>query len=234
MFGTYLGDFIHNARSALDNLVCAMILRNDPDHPIEHAAFPAYDGKKKWISEIVGRNRNTDGPAPTDGVSADVLAAIERSQPYNIKGMRVQRAPLFLLQAASNTDKHRTIYAAGAVIAPRSTFPGSIEAVPPGYFRLRQAKIAAPGSPYETGTEIGRAKVRISRRPPPDAEVGVYVRLPLDITFSVEGKREVLTQRDIWPMMNDVWRVVLRVEKAAGITGLPLPLPEWDWQPEES
>lgn len=234
MFGTYLGDFVHNARSALDNLVCAMILRNDPEHPLGHAAFPAYEGYKQWLSQIVNRQRSGDDPAPTDGVSPEVLAAIGRSQPYHIKSPAVRRrSSLLLLQAASNADKHRTIYATSVKVAPRSVFPGRLFIEPDGFFKARKTKIAAPGTPVETGSEIGRMKVRTIDIPPADIEVGVRTLVPVDITFSIGGQQE-LTQRDIWPMMNDLWKVVLRVEKAAGISGLPLPLPDWTWQPEDS
>jgi hypothetical protein len=234
MLGTYLGDFIHNARSALDNLVCAMILRNDPDHLLGHAGFPAYEGYKQWLSQIMNRRRSGDDPAPTDGVSPEVLAAIERSQPYHIKSPAVRRrSALLLLQAASNVDKHRTIYATSVKVAPRDVFRGRLFIEPDGYFQTRKTKIAAPGTAVETGSEIGRVKVRAVKIPPADIEVGVRTLVPIDITFSIDGQQE-LTQRDIWPMMNDLWKVVLRVEKAAGISGLPLPLPTWTWEPEDS
>ena len=225
-------DFVHNARSALDNLVCAMIVRDDVDHPVGHAAFPAYEGEKQWLHEIVNRDREQDGPAPTDGVSSEVLTAIERSQPYHIQGRaKRRRASLLLLQAASNVDKHRTIYATSAKVAPREVYRGSLRFVPHGYFTALKTRIARPGTPIQTDSEIGRMRIRTIRTPPPNVEVGVHALVPMDLTFSIEGGLE-LTQGDIWPMMNEIWKVVLRVEKAAGISGLPRPLPDWTWQPE--
>ena len=191
-------------------------------------------GLPAWLSQIVNRRR--DDPAPTDGVSPEVLAAVERSQPYHIKSPAVRRPelpPLLLLQAVSNVDKHRIIYATSVKIAPRSVFPGRLFIEPHGFFKLRKAKIAAPGTLVETGSEIGRMKVRTIEIPPANIEVGVRTLVPVDIGFSIDGQQE-LTQRDIWPMMNDLWKVVLRVEKAAGISGLPPPLPDWTWQPEDS
>jgi hypothetical protein len=235
-WGTILGDFVHNTRSALDNLVCAMILRNDPDASLEHAYFPAYDGRKKWDAEIVNRDRAADGPAPTDGVTPDVLAAIEQSQPYHIKSTALRRrAPLLRLQTASNLDKHRTIHAASVEVAPRDIHPGELHAVPSGYFQLRKAKAAAPGTPVETGAEIGRAKVRIIREPPPDMEVGVYARMAIAIRFSIEGQAFTMLHTEVWETIGAAWRTVLRVEHAAGINlaSMALPIEGWTWHPAD-
>lgn len=229
LFGAYFGDVIHNARSALDNLVCAMIRLNDPDHSVEHAYFPAYDGKKQWINQIVDRDRGADRLAPTDGVSADVLAAIEQSQPYHIKGVTMARTPPIRLQAASNTDKHQAIHATTPRVAAHRQIPwlgqtvppGRFEIVPPGYFKIRKSKTAPLGTPIETGAEIGRLKIATVQEPPPDAEVGVKTLIPLEIAFSVEGKSIEITHWDLWGMVNEAWRAVLRVEAAAGVHGLP-------------
>ncbi len=231
LFGAFLGDFIHNARSALDNLVVAMIRRNDPGHSVEHAYFPAYDGSAKWRNEIVTRDRTAHGPAPTDGVSDAVLTAIEKSQPYRTKpmGVSIARTPLMLLQAASNTDKHQAIHATtpripvpGRIIGPNLSVPrGRLHITPPGYFKMLKSRVAAPGTPLETGAEIGRAKIRVVQLPPPNVEVGVNASIPMEIAFSVEGKSGEITHWDLWDMANEAWRVVLRVEEAAGIHGLP-------------
>jgi hypothetical protein len=235
-WGTLLGDFIHNARSALDNLVCAMILRQDPDASLEHAAFPAYEGRKQWNAGIINRDRSTDGPAPTDGVAAEVLAAIEESQPYHIKGTATRkRAPLLRLQTASNLDKHRTLHAASVEIAARDIFPGELQVIPPGIFKLRKAKVAAPGTPVKTGAEIGRAKIRVTQPLPPDMEVGVYARTAIAIRFSIGGHPFEMLHPEVWAMLSAAWRAVLRAEHATGIdmASMPLPHDQWTWHPAD-
>jgi hypothetical protein len=235
-WGTLLGDFIHNARSALDNLVCAMILRQDPDASLEHAAFPAYEGWKQWNAEIINRDRAAAGPAPTDGVAADVLAVIEESQPYHIKGAATRkRAPLLRLQTASNLDKHRTLHAASVEIASRDIFPGELRVIPSGFVQFRKAKVAAPGTPVETGAEMGRAKIRVIQTPPPDVKVGVYTRTAIAIRFSIEGHPFEMLHPEVWAMLNAVWRAVLRAEHAAGIdmASMPLPHDQWTWHPAD-
>jgi hypothetical protein len=230
LWGTFLGDFIHNTRSALDNLVHAMIQLNEPSQGLEHVGFPAYMSEKEWVDKIVERDRECRGPAPTDGVSEPVLAAIKESQPYKTlkSGTRLERHPLLLLQAASNTDKHRMLHDATPRIAPRREITwgvrvpgGNFQMVPAGCFQIRKSRAATPGTPIKTGAEIGRMKVRTLRIPPPDAEVGVVVAVPMEIAFSVEGNAREIVHWDLWDMANEAWRVVLRVEGAAGIHGLP-------------
>jgi|SRR5271166_4238415 len=235
-WGAIVGDFIHNTRSALDNLVCAMILRNEPSNSLEHAYFPAYDGRKKWDAEIARRDRDADGPAPTDGVTQDVLAAIEESQPYHIKSAAVRRrAPLLRLQTASNLDKHRAIHAASVEIAPHAIFRGEIHVVPSGFFQLRKPKTASPGTAVETGAEIGRAKIRVVRTPPPDVEVGVYARTAIAIRFRIEERPFDVLHTEVWEMLGAAWRAVLRAEHAAGINiaSMPLPREGWTWHPAD-
>lgn len=52
MWGTYLGDVVHNIRGALDQLICALILRANPDDSVEHAQFRSMtarkSGSKTW------------------------------------------------------------------------------------------------------------------------------------------------------------------------------------------
>jgi hypothetical protein len=213
-----------------------MILRNDPDLGLEHAAFPAYEGRKEWDAKIVNRDRAVEGFAPTEGVSGPVLAAVEESQPYRIKGKAARkRAPLLRLQTASNFDKHRTPHAASVQISPRSVFKGELRVIPPGFFQLICPKIAAPGTPVETGTEIGRAKVRVIREPPPDVEVGVYARMAIDVRLSIDGQSFYLLHPELWAMISAAWRAVLRIEHAAGmqIASMPLPVEGWTWNPAD-
>ena len=221
MWGTYFGDVVNNTRSALDHLVCAMILRNDTDHSIEHAQFPIYDGKQQWINDIEARDRSTQGPAMTDGLSDEVFAAIKGLQPYNLTGAAKRRSPLLLLLIASNADKHRTVHATMARVAPRDQSRGRIRIDPPGYFQVRAWRIPPPGTPMKTGTELCRMKLRVLQLPGPDTQVGVHVLAPMEMAFYEEGKTLMTTHPDLWAMVNEAWRVVKTVEKAAGIVGMP-------------
>jgi hypothetical protein len=227
MWGTYLGDAVHNTRAALDQFLCALVLRANPDRSVEHVQFPVYEGRQQWINDIERRDRRSAGPAPTDGLPAELLAVVEQAQPYHLTGAAKKRAPLLLLVIASNADKHRAVHEAFPRVAPRDIHAGHVEIVPTGFFSIRKAKVAAPGTPIEAGTEVGRMKVRTIVLPPPDAEVGVHVIAPMEIAFRIPGKPLITTHWDLWEMVSAVWNIVLQMEGVAGIHGLPSPGPDW-------
>lgn len=227
MWGTYFGDFLHNTRAGLDQLLCTLILRSNPDSNVEHVQFPTYEGRQQWVNGIEARDRSIDGPAPTDGLPPELLAIVEQAQPYHLRGAAKKRAPLLLLVIASNADKHRAVHEAFPRVAPRDIHRGHIEIVPKGYFRVFAAKIPKPETPLETGAEMGRVKVRLIREPPPDTEVGVHVIAPMEIAFRVPGKPLVTAHWDLWAMLSAAWNIVLQLERVAGIRGLPTPGPDW-------
>jgi hypothetical protein len=227
MWGTYLGDAVHNTRAGLDQFLCALILRANPYDSVEHVQFPVYEGRQQWLNDIERRDRSVAGRAPTDGLPADLLAIVEQAQPYHLSGAAKKRAPLLLLVIASNADKHRAVHEAFPRIAPRDIHAGLIKVIPGGYFAVRKAKIAAPGTPIESGAEVGRMKVRIVTEPPPDTEVGVHIVAPMEIAFRIPGKPLVTTHWDLWAMLSTAWNIVLEMEGIAGIHGLPTPGPDW-------
>jgi hypothetical protein len=227
MWGTYFGDVVHNTRAALDQLICALILRADPNESVEHAQFPIYDVEEKWMNDIERRHRVSDRRPMIDGVPEGIAAAIKELQPYKLKGSASKTAPLMLLLIASNADKHRAVHEAIPRVGSRDVHPGRVQIVPPGYFKVRQAKIAAPGTVMETGAEVGRVKVRMLQVPPPDAEVGVHVIAPMEIAFRLPGKTRITTHWDLWAMVSAAWNIVLQLEDIAGVHGLPSPGPDW-------
>jgi hypothetical protein len=212
MWGTYMGDVIHNLRSALDNFICALVLLNNPDHSIEHTQFPICDGERQWINDIEQRDR-ARGPAPTEGLSVPLLAAIKGLQPYHLKGAAKKHSPLRKLHIASNADKHRTVHTSSPCIGAKKA---QIWIDPKGYFKIARAKAAPRGTAIEEGAEIGRMKL-IRLRPPPYPEVRMKIKASLEVAFSVEGKPLLTTHDDLWAMLKEVGRVMLRLEKVAGI-----------------
>jgi hypothetical protein len=233
MIGVYLGDVAHQARSALDNLVCAMIRRADPGRDLEHAHFPIFQGERQWISDISQRHR--DGLPPTDGVTPEVLAAIEASQPYKIRGRAARReASLQTLAVLSNADKHRAIPVVRAEAAPDSFARRSVSIEPRGLYTIDSKRLATPGTVIETGTEVARMKLRriAATDAGEDPDIEFRMRHALNIIVRVDDGRHEFSHMRVWQMLNDAWKAVLRVESAAGIRGLPLPLDDWNWTPE--
>jgi hypothetical protein len=114
-----------------------------------------------------------DGPAPTDGVSSDVLAAIEASQPYKIRGKAARRdASLQILAVISNADKHRAIPVVRMQLASDSIDKRTVSIEPRRIYSITSKVFAKPGTVIEAGAEIVRLKTR--HIAPPDTNVNVY------------------------------------------------------------
>lgn len=97
-WGLAAGDYVHNVRSALDNLAFALArLRRDPPERPNDIAFPVYQDESKF---------NRRGRRWIDQLPDPAIDLIERLQPYQRDGDPVQDE-LVLLQWLSNTDKHR-------------------------------------------------------------------------------------------------------------------------------
>jgi len=107
--GVTLGDFAHNLRSALDQLVCRFIdpysLRDDLPN-----AFPIYDCETAFIDDLVVTGKKKLPRRILEGInpSSDEWALIEGAQPYKC-GAAAQRHPLSILRRLSNRDKHRAL-----------------------------------------------------------------------------------------------------------------------------
>jgi hypothetical protein len=203
MVGVHLGDFAHDTRSALDNLVCSMIRLVDPNRDLKHAAFPVFEGEQKWISEITNRRRAGDSLAPTDGVSPEVLTAIEASQPYKIRGKAARRdASLQILAVISNADKHRAIPVVRVQLAPDSIAKRAASMEPQGIYAITSKIFSKPGTVIETGAEIVRVKLR--HIAPPDTSVNVYpdtkvqLAYALEIVFAIDDGQHEFSHLAIW------------------------------------
>lgn len=105
-----IGDFVQNARAALDYLIWQFIIHNGAK-PTHSAKFPIFDEKpadspenretKRWRSSI-------------RGLSDDALLIVEQAQPYHfLSGNHALAA----LRTLSNIDKHRFILPGAGAIA---------------------------------------------------------------------------------------------------------------------
>ena len=224
MWSTYMGDFLHNARCALDHLLCALIRRHTPGARTEHAQFPIYDSEAKWIDDIERPRKPDERRTMADGVSPDVLAELKTLQPYHLRGSAKKKAPLVRLLLASNADKHRDVYVAAPRVASREIGRGRVTLTPTGYWTIRKSRTAPPGTPIETGAERCRLKIRVLADPPPDTEMYMHVQVPIEVAFRIDGKDQTtIVHTELWDMLNEAWRIVLRLEAVAGIHGLPTP-----------
>lgn len=166
-----VGDYVHNLRSALDNLMWQLaLLTSGGPEPIRfdgktadprQIQFPISDTLEKYVNAQVRAY-----------VDAKYMAAIQDFQPYHGRYIDPLGSPFLRLHALSNTDKHRTI---NAVLVSVS------EAGP--RFVTRDATIVdqwfEPGVPIEDGVEVAHVTV-IPTGPDPDVEMHEF---PVDIAF---------------------------------------------------
>jgi hypothetical protein len=105
-WGLIVGDFAHNARSALDLLVYQLSQLPLDDERRFKLEFPIFDEVKSYTNKVVQRY--------LAGVAPEHIAIIEGFQPYNgLKGSHDDA--LGILHAINNADKHRIINIVGAV-----------------------------------------------------------------------------------------------------------------------
>ena len=106
-----VGDFAHNARSALDLLIFQISTLSADDLRRIHLQFPIcdYPTKTGKISGYAEQKKHY-----LAGVSDEYTKIIERYQPYHRQD-GFQNDALGLLANLNNTDKHRIIQVVGAV-----------------------------------------------------------------------------------------------------------------------
>lgn len=112
MWGVYLGEFVHNVRSGLDQAVWLCVL-GDGGQPGRHTQFPFLQSERDWAAKIT--NRTDQHLPPTEGVSAEALAVIRSAQPLLFKGKAGSEHPFVRPQTIPDADKHRTLHVPGSI-----------------------------------------------------------------------------------------------------------------------
>ena len=180
-WGVLLGDFLHNARSALDHLVWQLVVLNGAK-PGTNNQFPiATRGHRYWCSTKDGKPSLRDGMLR--GVADEHRTLIDGLQPYR-RGQGAHLDRLAILASLSNADKHRFVHPALVAIEEPDLSAFVIHAAQEG-----EAEIAVTSGPLGDGTEV------ITVRLDPTATPNVQMQAPLElgIGFGERGLRaEVL------------------------------------------
>ena len=157
VFGAIIGDYIHDLRSALDQMIFGLAAAKKGRN--ETTAFPICESVTEYANKL---------PTYLAGVARSALTIIESLQPYHA-GDRMADTPLWILNELWNRDKHREISLSVMRVASqqlRLVTDDYIGPVEPGLLD----KALNPAGPFEDGAEM----VRI----PPTADIppGMNVR----------------------------------------------------------
>lgn len=195
-WGVIVGDFAHNLRSLLDQLVWSLVIANK-EKPRGNS-FPMCNSLAAWESTVL---HPKNGPSPLEGVRLEAIAEIQWLQPYH-----PGNEPLDRLSWLSNTDKHRLVHPA-SVMSADSTPIGSIKQPDGTMEELTEVQFKRDVSLGEGAEAVVEVKL------PGDftLERAVYVgidRFPVEIAF---GKR-ALRFRDFKEIYDFVSRVLDRFD----------------------
>jgi hypothetical protein len=114
--GVIVGDLVHNARSALDHLISALVLANGSKITRDHA-FPICESPEKFEAMVIVPNsRGKDHPLK--GLSNDQIEIIRLCQPFQEQPLESaeMRKSLSFLHSFSIIDKHQLIQSAGLML----------------------------------------------------------------------------------------------------------------------
>lgn len=170
--GLILGDFIHNLRSALDNLVCQLAQLSSREG-CERTQFPICDSPELFAHELK-RDRLA-------GLRGEHVAAIEGLQPFPGRDTPTQKA-LVAIRDFDNFDKHRAIHASLAALDPRpESLRGRRERTDSDFFLT--IEYVSVGQPLYDGAVVARARGAGSLKP----EMKLEMEIPVHIAFGDVG-----------------------------------------------
>lgn len=193
--GVYIGDFLHNASSALEHLAWELV-RLDGGTPIERqTGFPIFTKREKW---------DAMAPRMMEGMSQTHRAEIEELQPFR-RGtpVAVHFDELALLQHLWNVDKHRTLYTTTTVV----TSAGA------DFVALRDCDVLGEDhvevGRYEHGAVVAWTTVRPTG---PKPKVAMHGRSTVDIAFGDVGMSgPQLADHSVREKLDNILSAVYRV-----------------------
>lgn len=136
------GEIVHDLRSSLDHLVCALVRRQNANSKCANRSFPITNSGKEFADAV--------RKGSIRGVGRTARTLIESVQPYHADKGRYADDPLYVLHRMWVWDKHRTLLGVDPVwfLKPKSGTEGDAVALAP-----IQAFLNRKG-PLEDGTKL--------------------------------------------------------------------------------
>jgi hypothetical protein len=199
-WGIWLGEIAHHLRSAMDNTVTVLTVRNGAA-PIRDNAFPVCLKPSDWRNRV---EKKWPNEGPLANVSRADVELIKGLQPYQSVHLSrdpegAARKPLAVLTQVNNADKHAALHGAVACIAlTGSHHVISIEPeVPVEILWTRE-----PLTSLEAGMEMTRYRLL----GPIPARFRALINWPLSVRFTDHLGRSVGSHE-----LPEMWDAVLRV-----------------------
>jgi len=204
-FAVPLGDFLFDARSALDHIAVAAV----PNRRKPHASFPIFiiDPEQVHPEDPKGdADRRSRWDTATSGMKPETLAVVRAFQPYNAKKPAMyadvnfvpQDAIFAVFSAFNNADKHRKLVTTVSGLEPdfltvmdRQTGAQPLRGLPSldvGHLGQDGAVIANESAPVKVqamGATVIAAGISQNER-------GPYRRLPDFMTNTVANARRLM------------------------------------------
>jgi hypothetical protein len=181
-WGPIIGDCLHNAASALDQLAYQLAILHTGklrSGLARDTHFPIYGSSREFWANL----------RKLEGIGPDLLAPIERLQPYHgIDGPNDHW--LMILKRLSNSDKHRTLHTTGY------RFGGTAQ-----YRPVSLIDAIFPTGPLKLGAELARLVFD-----PPHPAMNVDPSFIVHIAFKDTPLSDGI---DTWAMLNTI---CIRVE----------------------
>lgn len=193
-WGLFVGDFAHNTRSALDQLVYQLSGgKNGTQFPILLSADDYFEADR------CGRTRRG---SMLRGVSPENRAIIDSYQPFHRTRQQMPNDPLARLNWLNNADKHRLIHSSFTMFSRFLDL--DVEFLDSSASTYEFEVLPDPRTVLKHGTKL--YKIRVG--PDPAAKVNVESKLPLRIGFG-KGAPRVETS-DLARVLDHVRDIIMR------------------------
>jgi hypothetical protein len=144
-WGTVLGDYVQNLRSALDHAAYQLVASGSApnDAALRRSQFPICDTHDLFDSEV---------PHRLSGVAPLAMSVVKEAQPFEYYDIDI--SPMRILRELSNRDKHRLLIP--LLVAP--------DDLPASSFHVHGAEVAAvttaPHVPLGEGSTVAEVRLR--------------------------------------------------------------------------
>lgn len=170
--GAVFGDYLHNMRTALDNLVWQLVLL-DGGAPDDETMFPVASDLHGFKSQAGKKLR---------GMTRPHIAAIEALQPYPTRQDAASRA-VDAVHDFARIDRHRVVHPAFAVLNPDPQALTIHRQPVTAEFTVHVEYLSA-GKPLEDGAPLARLRTTAAQ---PEAHVKMQVEFPIRMAFGERG-----------------------------------------------